>query len=174
MRKLACHDCQRYVVAYIHGELKPNLRRRIALHLENCARCQTMYARERALTYELAARIPASGRGDNPALVAIWQAVQSELTAPMQPPRRQRYSLHYGLLVAALLLALTLPWMVNQSHVALASNIEPRPYVAVVVNEPVNVSDATAQPAKSSSPSRPMETAVPQQSSALPALMNTP
>lgn len=123
---LSCQNCRAKLPAYLHRELNPRLRRRVAAHLNNCPACYAAYREQQDIARELQDMLPAFGQTDSVQLGRMWSAVQTEMAQPQrrfQPVFRARYSLG----VVALLVALALPWMLGGQSRALALPMPPTP-----------------------------------------------
>jgi anti-sigma factor RsiW len=106
MFSFECRHCRARLPAYIHRELSPRARRRVAAHLSRCDSCNAAYIDYRDAAGSLKADIPAVGREFDRG--RGWAAVQARLSKPDSSPRK-RFQKRYGaaaLLVAA---ALVLP-----------------------------------------------------------------
>lgn len=114
---ISCQSCRAKLPAYLHRELNPRLRRRVAAHLNNCPACYAAYRQHQDIGRDLQSSLPAFGQPDHAQLGRVWRAVQAEMNQPrrsFQPVFRARYSLG----VVALLITLVLPWVFgSQSHV---------------------------------------------------------
>jgi predicted anti-sigma-YlaC factor YlaD len=110
---MTCHECQKHLVGYIHNELKPHLRRRVAYHLDDCPACYAVYGRQRELARELQLTIPLIGRGDTPRFDHVWASIQIEMNQPRRSAASNWYQFRYGLAMMAAMLVLLFPWVVG-------------------------------------------------------------
>jgi anti-sigma factor RsiW len=74
------------LVAYIHGELPPAERKRVAAHLEQCGACRRALAAQEQLAAHLDARLPALTSPRPEQLTRLWVGVAARIK---QPPRRR-------------------------------------------------------------------------------------
>lgn len=154
LSSLSCRDCRSHLAGYIHRELPPKTRERVARHVNQCPACYRLYAEQRDLARELSISLPLVGRAGDTRLDRIWSAVQVEMAAPSALPRRR--SLHYSVVALLLALALIAPAMLaaprlmpSGARVALAVPTQPRPDVLIMPAETPTVSaalTAAAQP----------------------------
>lgn len=127
---MTCQDCQAHLVAYLHNELSPHLRRRVAYHLDDCAACYVRYTQQRDLARELHNAVPLLGRDHTARVDRVWAAVQSELIQPRPTPLLMRA--RYGLMLLSLLLALLFPWALGgQRLTSAAPPTQPPPLLAI-------------------------------------------
>jgi anti-sigma factor RsiW len=143
----SCHDCRAHLAGYIHRELPPKTRQRVAAHLNGCSACYKLYAQQRDLARELSASLPLIGRAGDSRLDRIWSAVQDGMAQPASVPRR--HSLHYSIVALALVLVLIAPWLLTAprlsptgARVALALPTQPTPQVQIAPAETPAVSAA--------------------------------
>jgi predicted anti-sigma-YlaC factor YlaD len=139
---LTCQGCRAKLPAYLHRELNPRLRRRVAAHLNNCPSCYAAYRQQQEMARELDAMLPGFARPDRAQLGRVWAAVQADMHQPrrsFRPVFRARYSLG----VVALLVTLALPWMLGNQSRALALPMPPTPADANLQETPP-VANATA------------------------------
>jgi anti-sigma factor RsiW len=143
---ITCRECQSHLVAYIHNELSPHLRRSVAYHLDDCPGCYRDYLQQRDLARDLQNALPMIGRGEKPRLDRVWAAIQAD----MAKPRRASifYQTRYGLAVLAGVLGLLFPWVIGSQNVTLAAPpTQPAPLLAVQtagVTAPVSQGTAIA------------------------------
>jgi anti-sigma factor RsiW len=112
---LRCHAVQTHLTAYIHGELPLKARRRVAAHLERCARCQAVYQRQRKQVHELEYEIPRIGQPQAGQLKRVWSNVQQELQTPAPRPSF-RYRASYGLAALFLVVAMIVPYVLSRAE----------------------------------------------------------
>ncbi|NWG15030.1 MAG: zf-HC2 domain-containing protein [Chloroflexi bacterium] len=115
---MTCRECQKQLIAYIHGELSPHQRRRLAYHLDDCRTCYGIYRRERDLDRELRLNMPLIGQGGLPK-DRLWVSIQADLNRPRRRPAL--YQARYGLAVVMAALALLFPWVMGRQEMALAA-----------------------------------------------------
>jgi anti-sigma factor RsiW len=143
---ITCRECQSHLVAYIHNELSPHLRRSVAYHLDDCPTCYTLYVQQRDLARDLQIAVPGIGRGEKPRFDRVWAAIQMD----MEKPRRVSifYRTRYGLALMAAALGLLFPWIISGQNVTLAAPpTQPAPLLAVQtagVTAPVSQGTAIA------------------------------
>ncbi len=126
---MTCRSCQAHLVSYLHNELSPHLRRRVAYHLDDCAVCYALYVQQRDLARELQNAVPLIGRNSVTRFDRVWLSVQGELA---QPSRAPQLHARYSLALLALLLALLFPWtMGGQRLTSAAPPTQPPPLLAV-------------------------------------------
>ncbi len=126
---MTCRSCQAHLVSYLHNELSPHLRRRVAYHLDDCAACYALYVQQRELARELQNAVPLIGRNDAPRFDRVWLSVQGEL---VQPRRSPQFHARYSLALLALLLALLFPWtMGGQRLTSAAPPTQPPPLLVI-------------------------------------------
>ncbi|MBI5670420.1 MAG: zf-HC2 domain-containing protein [Chloroflexi bacterium] len=127
---MTCRNCQAHLVAYLHNELSPHLRRRVAYHLDDCPVCYAVYVWQRDLARDLQNAVPLIGRGSQPRLNRVWAAVQADLAQPRRTPLF--YQARYGLAMLAAALTLLFPWVFSGHDVTLAAPpTQPAPLLAV-------------------------------------------
>jgi anti-sigma factor RsiW len=133
MTKLSCHDCRKFIPAYVSRELPTSLRRRVGEHLDGCEACYTVYLRQREIAHELVQQVPAIGRTNAPQLGKIWNAVQTEMTLS-RPSSWSRVTKRHGIVTIALVLVLLLPslgYQALQQRAVMALPVPPTPTEAV-------------------------------------------
>lgn len=106
MFSFECRYCQSRLPAYIHRELSPRARRRVAAHLSRCDSCSAVYIDYREVARSLHSDMPAVGRGFDQG--RGWAAVQARLSQPAASPRK-RFQKRYGAAALLLAAALVLP-----------------------------------------------------------------
>src|SRR5574342_236238 len=106
---LACKKCQSNLAAYLHRELPPVQRRKIARHLEACERCYRVYLQQQDLAQYLTRSVPLMGQGKQPGYNGVWTAIQQDLTHPRRTaPRSDPARYGFAALVATLMLLIPL------------------------------------------------------------------
>jgi anti-sigma factor RsiW len=118
--------CRRRMVAFIHGELPPKSRQRIARHFDECPACYAEYINQRTLHYELTSRLPILGQPRPDQLARIWKSVQAEVRPS---PRRARpiYPIRYSLVTLGLMLILIFPLILGDGRAASVRVTQPTP-----------------------------------------------
>lgn len=106
--------CKSRMSAYIHGELSPQSRRRIARYIHECPQCYAEYTRQNQMARELRSELPGFGRPTRGQLDRIWAGIEAEIAPAPQRSRSRRggwrpYKVGYGVVALALLLAVMLP-----------------------------------------------------------------
>jgi len=114
----ACHDFQSQMTAYVHDELPPLARRRLARHIQQCSACYIAYARERDLARELEFRVALVGQPRPAELKRVWSAIQQDMRQPRSS--RLHFRLRYGLAAFMFTLGLLLPWRIQGQVKAVA------------------------------------------------------
>jgi len=132
---LTCRDCQSHLTAYLHRELTPKMRRRVALHLNQCDRCANLYAAERDLSQELAFAVPQLGQPDAAQIRRIWSAIEAEQSQP-SAPHWTRYTTRYGFAGLLLMLALLIPMTVRSQQMGLSLPLQPVPQTQMAAGTP--------------------------------------
>jgi len=140
---MKCSDCQRNMVAYLDGELTPQVRLRLARHLEQCPMCYAVYVHERDMARELAYALPLVGQENQPRLEKMWAAIQADMALPRRRPR-QHDQMRYGLVGLALILALLLPWTAGQRQVAALAALPTQPSPAATASRTPETGGARA------------------------------
>lgn len=106
MFSIECRHCRSLLPAYIHRELSPRARRRVAAHLSRCDSCSAVYIDYREVARTLKSDMPAIGRGFDQG--RGWAAVQERLSQPTASPRK-RFQKRYGAAALLVVAALVLP-----------------------------------------------------------------
>ena len=109
---IRCQAVQARLAAFIHGELPLKVRRRVAAHLERCAKCRAAYQRQRELVRELERELPRVGQAESKHLARVWSRVQNELNTPTPRPAL-RYRTSYGVVALLLLLIVSVPYALS-------------------------------------------------------------
>ncbi|MCU0499558.1 MAG: hypothetical protein MUF87_19585 [Anaerolineae bacterium] len=118
--------CKAHMVAYLHGELSPQARRRIGRIIDHDPACYAEYVRQRDLMAELDRQLPLVGQADPRALRRMWGAIQQELQGHHAPMRRLRW--RYGVAGVLLMMILVMPLTMGNSQPTLArSLLQPAP-----------------------------------------------
>jgi anti-sigma factor RsiW len=140
----SCRECRAHLPAYLHRELKPRLRRRVAQHLNGCPACYAQYRAHRDLAQELSSVLPRVGAADSSRLGKIWSGVQME----MAQPKASRYRARFSMAAAALVATLALPWALGSHQRVLAVPDPPTPQTTTLRDTPAvetDVAVATAE-----------------------------
>ena len=119
-----------------HTSLSPKMQRRVGQHLDTCPVCYAAYLAQRDLSSELSASLTRIGQPSVPQLGRMWSAIQTDIQRPRPVPRRSTG--RYGVALLILVLALLLPWSLDQ-----------QPVVRAIPNHPVapaSTADVTAAP----------------------------
>lgn len=118
--------CKAHMVAYLHGELSPQARRRINRMIERDPACYAEYLRQREIMRELEHGLPIFGQPDARTLKRMWGAIQQELQGHHPPVRAFRW--RYGVAGVLLMMILILPLTMGNSQPALAHSLsQPAP-----------------------------------------------
>jgi anti-sigma factor RsiW len=143
--------CKARMIAFLHGELPPGSRRRVARYIDECPKCYAEYVRQRSLQHELAHRLPSLGQPNPDQLDRIWAGIQAEMQpAPRHTPLA--YIARYGLATLALVMALLVPLLIGGLDGPQITVTQPRPAdlateVTASPPEPTSVAAAPTQPA---------------------------
>ena len=145
--RMDCRFCEAHLVAYINSQLSVNARSRIARHIDECESCYAAYMNERDMARELEMRVPLVGTnvgiGTNAAFARMWSAVQAEIPPSPAPVTsmgwRWSYQLRYSLAALVFMLALLLPWTMEQHKIGLSLPIPPEPSLAIERGTPAPV-----------------------------------
>ena len=122
-----CRKCQHDLVAYIHHELSPARRQRVAKHLDTCNTCYALYLQHQRLARQMKQDVPLIGQGHRPAFERIWAGIQQEV------PRSafKTYSTRYSLAAVVVMLMLIVPMTMGNGNIPAASPAtQPAPLVA--------------------------------------------
>ncbi|MBC8099104.1 MAG: hypothetical protein H7Y11_06650 [Armatimonadetes bacterium] len=126
------------MVAYLHGELPPAARRRVARYIDRYPACYAEYAKQRDAVRELSFRLPLVGQAETPDFTRMWSAIQTQLASDSAPRRQHprmgmvsRLQLQYGAVGLVLALVLLLPVTFSGTRGALTvSAAQPVPATA--------------------------------------------
>lgn len=116
---IQCGECRSHLVAFLHGDVSPLLRRRVARHLDHCMACYNLYLQELDLMRDLKRTVPKIGQGHQPKFDAIWSEIQIEITRPKRD--LPRFHMRYGLAALALVLVFLVPLTMGNQNLTLAS-----------------------------------------------------
>jgi len=132
VRFLACKLCQRQIDSYLDRTLSLHARRQMAQHIDECPACYRTYVQRRDLRRELQRSVPLVGRHHHPDFDRMWGAIQAELPQP-----RYQTSFQYGLVALMLLLALLVPFTMDNRDLVRALPDQPRPHTEIATETPV-------------------------------------
>ena len=116
---IQCGECRSHLVAFLHGDVSPLLRRRVARHLDHCPACYSLYLQELDLMRDLKRNVPLIGQGHQPSFDAIWAAIQTDIVKPK--PSLPRFHMRYGLAMLALVTVFLVPLTLGNQNLTLAS-----------------------------------------------------
>jgi anti-sigma factor RsiW len=114
-----CGDCRSNLVAFLHGDVSPLLRRRVARHLDHCPSCYRLYLQELDLMRDLKHEMPLIGAGHQPNFDQVWAAIQHDILKPKRTV--PRFHMRYGLAMLALVLVFLLPLTTGNQNLTLAA-----------------------------------------------------
>jgi hypothetical protein len=127
--KITCSECQTHLLAFLHHDVNPLLRRQLARHLDHCPRCYATYRSELDLMQNLAHELPLMGARNQPDFNAIWKSVQTEIQRPK--PGIPQFQARYGLAMLVFALVLLLPLTLGNQNLSLSTPpTQPRPVIA--------------------------------------------
>src|SRR5687767_15006149 len=112
-----CGECRLHLVAFLHGDVSPLLRRQVARHLDHCPDCYGLYLQELDLMRDLKREVPRIGAGHQPRFDQVWAAIQQDIVKPSMP----RFHMRYGLAMVALMLVSLVPLTMGNTKLAFAS-----------------------------------------------------
>lgn len=127
------------LTAYVHNELPPHLRRRVARHVDRCDRCYAALRREQELTRSLRGQFTGFGQPRSDQLTRLLPDILAEAK-----PRTRRPRLLPGFgvaLVMSLVLALLLPVLMTPQAMADYAPDQPAPYM-IAATATQSVTDA--------------------------------
>ncbi|MFN8528204.1 MAG: zf-HC2 domain-containing protein [Anaerolineae bacterium] len=136
---LSCHQCRKYLTAYVNNELTPRARRRVDQHLNTCRECSSEYLLDRRTAADITDTLARIGVPSERQLSEIWASVVDNLT-PTAAPVITRHSterrltlghndLRYGVFALILAFALIAPTMFLQGTVHAQLPDPPTPLV---------------------------------------------
>ncbi|RMF78135.1 MAG: zf-HC2 domain-containing protein [Chloroflexi bacterium] len=139
--RISCYQCQSQLSHYVHDELSPLQRRKVAQHLTSCADCDRIYRTEKQIAQQLGSEMLFVGRGHVPDFATIWASVEHEVFKPKSQPAR--YSVRHGLVAIVLMLALMLPlmWLGRGTSSVLVQ--QPVPVIEAATQMPLRTEAAT-------------------------------
>lgn len=114
-----CGECRSHLVAFLHGDVSPLLRRRVARHLDHCPACYELYRQELDLMRDLKREVPFIGAAHQPRFDQVWTAIQQDIVKPKS--NMPRFHFHYGLAMMALVFVFLVPFTMGSQNFALAS-----------------------------------------------------
>jgi hypothetical protein len=116
---IQCGECRAHLVAFLHSDVSPLLRRRVARHLDHCPDCYRLYLQELDLMRDLKRNLPLIGRAHQPSFDAIWAEIQTDIVKPK--PSLPRFHMRYGLAMLALVMTFLVPLTMGNQNLTLAS-----------------------------------------------------
>ncbi|MEO8606745.1 MAG: zf-HC2 domain-containing protein [Chloroflexota bacterium] len=116
---IQCGECRSHLVAFLHGDVSPLLRRRVARHIDHCPACYSLYLQELDLMRDLKRHVPLIGKGHQPAFDAIWAEIQTDIVKPK--PSLPQFHMRYGLAMLALIMIFLVPLTMGNQNLTLAS-----------------------------------------------------
>ena len=116
---IQCGECRSHLMAFLHGDVSPLLRRRVARHLDHCPACYSLYLQELDLMRDLKRNVPLIGQGHQPSFAAIWAEIQTDIVKPK--PSLPRFHMRYGLAMLALVTVFLVPLTLGNQNLTLAS-----------------------------------------------------
>ena len=116
---IQCGECRSHLVDFVHGDVSPLLRRRVARHLDHCPACYNLYLQELDLINDLKRNVPLIGKGHQPSFDAIWAEIQTDIVKPK--PRMPQFHMRYGLAMLALVIVFLVPLTMGNQNLTLAS-----------------------------------------------------
>lgn len=129
----SCQEYQPKIIAYLHEELAPPIRQKVAIHIDQCAACYAYYVRQRDLARELEMRMSLIGQAKPAQLRRVWSSIQDDME---QPRIRGRFRLRYGVAAFIFMLALILPWKTQSRVEARYLPLQPVPVVEDATKTP--------------------------------------
>lgn len=120
--------CKARLPAYIHGDLPPATRKRIARYLDASSACYAEYQRQRQLARDINALMPAPSARHVPTFDSIWSVVQAPADGAVRRTEK-RQTVSYGLLMVLLLMALLAPMVWRTGGGAFVVPSQPSPIV---------------------------------------------
>jgi predicted anti-sigma-YlaC factor YlaD len=138
---ISCKRCQQLVVGYIHHELSPKQKRRVAEHLDHCESCYALYLGHKRVANELRHDIPLVGDGRPPSFDRVWTAVRIDAARRTS----NYYPLRYGMAMIAITLLLLIPFALGRTNQVLAEPpTQPAPLIRVTPNSTVATEEGIA------------------------------
>lgn len=120
--------CRSRMVAYLHGELTPPVRQRMARYIDESPTCYAEYLRQRDAVRELTWKLPLVGQPDKPQLDNIWSAIQAEMKGHHTSRRRPAIHMRYGFAGMVLALTFLMPFTMGNRDVAFSVPSQPAPH----------------------------------------------
>ncbi|GAB4522299.1 MAG: hypothetical protein OHK0046_34730 [Anaerolineae bacterium] len=121
------------MTAFIHNELPPEARRRVARYIDESPACYKVYIQQRALQQELSRSLPAFGQPAPQQLDQLWLSIQSDLFTP-ERRRRPTLQLRYGLATFVLVMSFMLPMFWSENTITQAASTPPTPAEVVAAS----------------------------------------
>ena len=128
--RFSCRQCRTLLPGYIQRELSPKQRTFVARHLTACAECYVFYTTQQQLERELAFAVPRMG-GAPPRLEKMRSIVMAEMVRSgakpksLRKPNAKLYQARYSLAALILMIALLLPWSMQNRSFALPTPPQP-------------------------------------------------
>jgi len=72
----------RLLTAYVQGQLSPEKRQRVMVHVRLCAECRVKLEREQQLAYDMKRAMPQVGQPRRGQLARLWPRIWAEFRAP--------------------------------------------------------------------------------------------
>ena len=121
----SCRQCRALLPGYIQRELNPRQRAFVSRHLSGCAECYVFYMTQKQLERDLTFSVPRIGGA--PRLDKMRTAIKAEMTQPAARPkaRTKMYQARYSLAALMLMIALLLPWSIQNHSFALPTPPQP-------------------------------------------------
>ncbi len=114
---ISCGECQTHLIAFVHGDGTPLMRRRISRHLDHCSVCYSHYRRELELKQQLSREVRLIGGTDQPDFTRVWVEIQTNMEAGKSPV--PRLDVRYGLAMLGLMLAILAPLTLGNQNLPL-------------------------------------------------------
>jgi len=123
--RFSCRQCRALLPGYIQRELSPKQRAFVSRHLNGCAECYVFYTTQQQLERELSFSVPRIGGA--PRLDKMRAAVMAEMKQPAAKAKSQAkmYQARYSLAALILMIALLLPWSIQNHTFALPTPPQP-------------------------------------------------
>jgi anti-sigma factor RsiW len=157
MRIFKYQYCKARMIAFLHGELPPGSRRRVAQYIDEYPRCYAEYVRQRSLQHELGHRLPSLGQPTPDQLERIWAGIQEEMRPAPRRKSQPAFVARYGLATLALVMVLLIPLLLGSVDGPPITVTQPRP--ADLATEatasppnPTSIAAAPTQPAVITAP----------------------
>lgn len=109
--------CKVHMARFVNGDLAEPVRRRVARYIDECEDCYREYMQHREFAHKLERSLPTFGKPGAATLDKVWISLQADMQAPptrsdgIHAPAGLKFS--YGLVIAAITLALLLPMLIG-------------------------------------------------------------